>query len=144
MVPGNNTPPLLGTVRPHHPVHLAGDWDGPGHITVTFSNYGDNIPRDLARVCTARASIDAWRKVRTVWNEPIGKSVLVYDHSDVFLHIMPAPAMDWKMLYYVSLVLDNFEDGFDSMAFDFEAEVPGVEGFAATGNLTMFPPLAPS
>ena len=46
--------------------------------------------------------------------------------------------MTWKMLFYAMRVVARFTSEFGSLAFDYEVEVTGVQGLAATGNLTQF------
>lgn len=122
---------------------MGSDWEGPGFITLTFSNYGADIPSQLALFCTSLAIDDADTDHRSVWNQPIGKSELVYTNlhppSEVFLGVLPRAAMTWNMFYYAMLLVHQFTRDFQSMAFEFEVEVTGLQGLAATGNLSALP-----
>ena len=44
--------------------------------------------------------------------------------------------MTWNMLYYAVFLVRHFASEIQSMAFEFEVEVTGVQGLAAKGNLS--------
>lgn len=149
-VPQQDTPitPSL-SVRPPDPFDITSDWEGPGFITLTFSNYGGDIPRQLARYCTSLAIDDADSHASlTVWNQPIGKSELLYANTQtptaVILGVLPRPLMTWNMFHYAMLSVHQFTTNFESMAFEFEVEMTGLQGLAASGNLSILPELGSS
>lgn len=137
------------SVRPPDPFDITSDWEGPGFITLTFSNYGGDIPRQLARYCTSLAIDDADSHASlTVWNQPIGKSELLYANTQtptaVILGVLPRPLMTWNMFHYAMLSVHQFTTNFESMAFEFEVEMTGLQGLAASGNLSILPELGSS
>lgn len=116
-------------------------WDGPGHITITFYGYGADIRPSLARFCTTQAIKDALDNHHSVWNQAIGESELQYMGRDplVVLSVLPRAGMTWDMLFYTALMVQHFMEDFQAMALYFEAEITGVQGLVAQGNMTAFP-----
>lgn len=70
------------------------------------------------------------------------KSELVYtdtnEHQVILFSVLPKAPMTWHMLFWAMWGVNRFIYREGSFAFEYEVEVPGVQGVVATGNLTIF------
>ncbi|CAD6587825.1 MAG: hypothetical protein ASARMPREDX12_003018 [Alectoria sarmentosa] len=134
---GTRTGPPSLNARAPEPLELTTDW--PGLVTVTFSNYGAPMFRPAAIGCVTDASQDAWFTHGDDMDHVIGKNELVYSHFSVIFTVLPCPAMTWNMLCWMIELVTEFVEDYDPLAFEFDVDVVGIMGLAASGNMTSLP-----
>lgn len=125
---------LFISARAPEPLELTTDW--PGLVTVTFSNYGAPMFRPAAIGCVTDASRDAWSTHSDDMDHVIRKNELVYWDLNVIFTVLPRPAMTWNMLCWMMELVTEFVEDYDPLAFEFDVDVVGIIGLAASGNMT--------
>lgn len=95
--------------------------------------------RPAAIGCVTDASRDAWYTHGDDMDHVIGKNELVYRDFNVILTVLPRPAMTWNMLCWMMELVTEFVEDYDPLAFEFDVDVMGIMGLAASGNMTSLP-----
>lgn len=106
---------------------------------MTFSNYGAPMFRFAATRCAGDASRDAFDKHSSEMGHVIGERELVYKYLNVVFTVFPRPAMTWNMFCWMMELVTEFITDYDPIAFEFDVEILGVMGLAASGNMTALP-----
>ena len=104
-------------------------------VTITFYNYGASINRHTAISCIYYAIGDAAETHSDDWSDPIDEGDLRYTFHGVQLSLFPSVEMTWGKWFRAAVVIGNFIDRYNCIAFNYEVEVSGLHGIIGSGSL---------